>query len=99
MKYSIVAEAMVAMLEGLRLQAYQDGAGVWTIGYGTTRIAGRPVTPGMICSKAQAVDWLHTHLLEISLQIDSALKVPVTQRQFDALVSLVYNAGVGAFQR
>lgn len=97
MKYSIVAEAMVAMLEGLRLVAYQDEHGVWTIGYGTTRINGRPVTPGMTCTKAQAVEWLRAHLAEISAQISGALKVLVVQRQFDALVVLTYNVGIGAF--
>ncbi len=42
------------MAEGLSLRAYQDGGGVWTIGFGHTR----GVKPGDVCSLAQAEGWL-----------------------------------------
>jgi lysozyme len=86
---------MTVMLEGLRLNAYQDEKGVWTIGYGHTS----GVKRGMTCTKAQAIEWLHQDLAEAAAGITKLLQVPVTQRQFDALCVLVFNVGVGAFER
>lgn len=46
--------ADIRLAEGCRLVAYQDGEGVWTIGYGHT--AG--VKPGDTCSQDEAEGWL-----------------------------------------
>lgn len=49
---------LVKRFEGLKLKAYQDSVGVWTIGYGTTSRAGIgvQVRPGMTITEGQAAD-------------------------------------------
>lgn len=79
--------------EGLRLTAYQDGGGIWTIGYGHTN----GVYPGMTCSQEQADAWLAEDLQSVQGTIAETVKVPLTQSQYDALASFIYNIGGGAF--
>lgn len=79
--------------EGLRLTAYADGGGVWTIGYGSTR----GVRKGMTITEAEANARLVSDLAEAERAVDRAVSVPLSQQQFDALVSLVFNIGEGAF--
>ena len=88
--------ALIKRFEGLRTQAYRDIAGVWTIGYGHT---GPEVGPGMRLAKGQAEDLLRRDLARFADAVTDAVRVPVTQGQFDALVSLSYNIGVSAFRR
>lgn len=76
--------------EGLRLVAYLDSVGVWTIGYGDT---GPDVVKGLTITKAQAEERLRKRLVEFEGYVNRAVKVKLTQNQFDALVSLVYNIG------
>jgi GH24 family phage-related lysozyme (muramidase) len=76
-------------LEGLRLEAYLDAVGIWTIGYGTTS----GVVPGMQISQAQAEAFLKRDLATFERAIANAVKVPLTDDQFSALVSFVYNIG------
>ena len=76
--------------EGLRLVAYLDSVGVWTIGYGDT---GPGVVKGLVITKAQAEERLRKRLVEFEGHVNRAVKVRLTQNQFDALVSLVYNIG------
>lgn len=76
--------------EGLRLVAYLDSVGVWTIGYGDT---GPDVVKGLTITKVQAEERLRKRLREFEGYINRAVKVKLTQNQFDALVSLVYNIG------
>lgn len=79
--------------EGLELKAYQDIAGVWTIGYGHTETAG----PGMTITPERAEELLAQDLRPREKAVRELVKVPLNQNEFDALVSLVYNIGVGAF--
>ena len=80
--------------EGVILTAYQDSVGVWTIGTGHTSAAGPPkVKKGMTITKAQNDAILTADLQPIIKQLNAAIKVPVTQNQFDAYVSIVYNVG------
>ncbi|SPF82136.1 Phage lysin (EC 3.2.1.17)  len=76
--------------EGLRLKAYLDSVGVWTIGYGDT---GPDVVKGLVITKEQAEERLRKRLVEFEGCVNRAVKVKLTQNQFDALVSLVYNIG------
>lgn len=76
--------------EGLRLVAYLDSVGVWTVGYGDT---GPDVVQSLIITKEQAENRLSKRLVEFEGYVNSAVKVKLTQNQFDALVSLVYNIG------
>ena len=88
--------------EGLRLQAYRDCVGVWTIGYGHTSRAGAPrVSPGMKIAEADADEILSRDLRMFERGVAAALakaKGEVVQREFDALVDLAFNIGLGAFR-
>lgn len=83
--------------EGFRAKAYKDGGGVWTIGYGTTKVDGRPVEEGMECTREQAEVWLYQDLASTQTAINQLVRVLLSQHQFDALCLLVYNIGEGAF--
>lgn len=75
--------------EGCRLHAYADSAGVPTIGWGHTR----GVKLGDRCSQEQADMWLTQDLEDAGAAVASLVKVPLTQGQFDALTSFVFNLG------
>lgn len=81
--------------EGLRLTAYKDGGGVWTIGYGHT---GSDVREGLTIPLSEAERLLTRDLRVAEGHVNDAVKVKLTQNQFDALVSFVYNVGGGAFR-
>lgn len=84
--------------ESLRLVAYKDIAGVWTIGYGTIRIKGRPVMYGMTCTEEQAEEYLRDDCAEYVHAVNTGTaNVTLTQNQFDACVSFAYNVGSGGF--
>ena len=87
---------LIKRFEGLELQAYQDVAGIWTIGYGHT---GPEVGPGMVITEGQAEQLLIEDLERFERGVSSAVQAPITQTQFDALVSLAYNIGVAGFSR
>lgn len=90
---------LVKEFEGLRLTAYRDAVGVWTIGYGTTAAAGVGIEPraGMTITQADAEEYLRRGLDKFAAQIRPHIAVPVTDNQFGAMVSLAYNIGPGAF--
>lgn len=91
---------LIKQFEGLRLKAYKCPANVWTIGYGHTSAAGQPaVKSGMSITEAQANKILASDLGQYEDAINNSVKVDLTQNQFDALVSFVYNVGIGAFQK
>lgn len=81
---------MIKESEGLRLKAYLPTPNdVWTIGYGHTK----GVRPGDIITEDEAVEFLYQDLDWVEKVIYSTVKVPLTQNQFDALASLIYNIG------
>jgi lysozyme len=90
---------LIEGFEGLRLNAYLDTAGVPTIGWGSTRYAdGTKVKLGdKLKSRAEADRLFLITLKYFAEQVNKLVTVELTQNQFDALVSLVYNIGVGAF--
>lgn len=87
--------ALVRAYEGLRLDAYQDTSGVWTIGYGHTR----GVKSGDCISTAQAEQFLDVDLAEAERAVAELVRVPLTDNQFSTLVSFVFNTGEGAFAK
>lgn len=96
MQTSDRGRALIRQHEGLRLEAYQDPVGVWTIGYGHTSAAGPPsVYKGMRITAAGADEILRTDLRKFEGYVTSAVKVPLNQNQFDALVSFTFNLGPG----
>lgn len=84
--------------EAFRSKAYKDQAGIWTIGYGTTRIDGMPVREGMTITKDRALELKKEHINRDLRSIEKMVKVPLTQNQVDALASFVYNVGPGGLQ-
>lgn len=90
---------LVCDFEGKRLFAYDDGVGVWTIGFGTTIYPnGIKVKKGDICTEAQAKAYMAHDLKKFELAVNNVVTVPLSQNQFDALVSLAYNIGTNAFK-
>ena len=92
--YSEDGLALTRQFEGLRLEAYQDCAGVWTIGYGHT---GRDVAAGKKISEIEAEALLRTDAAEAVACVNRVVTVPIKQNHFDALVDFCFNAGVRAF--
>jgi len=84
--------------EGMRLQAYQDSAGIWTIGYGTIRFDNnRSVKKGDVITAEQAEQLLAKEILEKSIKVNAAIKpVQLSQNKYNALVSFAYYVGTGA---
>lgn len=103
LKTSAAGRTAITRHEGLRLNAYPDpasGGEPWTIGVGHTSSAGAPkVTKGMKITKAQADEILSRDLVTFEKAVNDAVKVPVNQNEFDALVSLAFNIGAGAFKK
>lgn len=84
--------ALIKSFEGLRLEAYPDpatGGDPWTIGYGHTG----DVEQGQVITEAEADEILRQDVAQFEMCVNSVLLVPVTQGQFDALVSFAFNVG------
>ena len=103
MRTSASGRAAITRHESLRLTAYPDpatGGEPWTIGVGHTSRAGHPkVTKGMKITRAQADEILSRDLATFEAAVSKAVKVPLNQNEFDALVSLAFNIGAGAFAK
>lgn len=92
--------ALIKKMEGCELEAYKCPAGIWTIGYGHTTAAGEPdVTEGMKITQREAAVILKQDLRKFEDAINRLVKVELSQSQFDALVSFVFNIGAGAFAK
>ena len=101
MKISEKGLSMIERFEGCLLKASNKLDGVWTIGYGQTgSYYGKRVRRGMTTTKALAHAWLRDHSIKTyEMAVAKAVKVPLNQNQFDALVSFTYNVGVGALKQ
>lgn len=90
---------LISGFEDTRFKAYDDGVGVWTIGTGTTVYPnGVKVKQGDTCTLEQAKTYFKHDLAKFEKTVNESVTVPLTQNQFDALVSLTYNIGSGAFK-
>jgi lysozyme len=89
--------ALIKRFEGLRLTAYRASRSEphLTIGYGDY---GPHVRPGQRITRAEADRRFHRRLREFELAVNRHVTTPITQGQFDALVSFAYNVGAGAFE-
>jgi lysozyme len=95
---NLQAISIIQQFEGCRLTAYPDpgtGAAPWTIGYGSTRIDGKPVTKGMVITDIQAVAQLTQDVASVSSLVLSIVKVELSDNQLAALISFSYNLGIG----
>jgi len=95
MTHSEKATALVSSFEGFSAVAYLDGNSIPTIGYGHTA----DVKMGDVCTKTQALVWLDEDLKIADDAIARLVTVPLTQNEWDALTSLVYNIGQGNFAK
>ena len=91
--YSDNGLALTRSFEGLRLTAYQDCGGVWTIGYGHT---GPDVHADLTITDAEADALLRADVADAVTCVNRAVNVPITQNQFDALVDFCFNCGRGS---
>ncbi|MCS2168054.1 lysozyme [Scandinavium manionii] len=82
---------LIKRFEGCRLAAYQDSVGVLTIGYGHTR----GVKRGDRITQAQADEFLAQDAAGAAADVGRRVNVPLSQNQFDALVSFTFNLGDG----
>lgn len=90
---SSTGEDLIKSFEELRLVAYQDQKGIWTIGWGHT---GSEVVEGFTCTPEQAEQWFIEDTQFADNGVNASIHTHVTQNQFDALVSFTFNVGVGA---
>jgi lysozyme len=100
MKLSNNGAKLIKGFEGLRLSAYRDIAGILTIGYGSTRYQnGKMIKPGDKLTNEQQASALFTDTLkQYEDAVNNYVEVPLTQNQFDALVSFTYNEDTGALK-
>ena len=90
MKASVDAYELIKQFEGLRLKAYLCPAGIWTIGYGHTS----GVSPNSFITIQEADEYLHRDVAAIEMQLNK-LNLSLRQCQWDAIVSFVFNVGIG----
>jgi GH24 family phage-related lysozyme (muramidase) len=83
--------------EGLKLQAYQDQGGIWTVGYGTTRYSdGTPVKQGDTVTEEEAVDMANYKIYnDIIPTLEKRIPTwnDMNENQQAAIVSFAYNYG------
>lgn len=95
MKLSENGAKVLILREGLKLKAYKDTKGIWTIGVGHT---GPEVVEGLVITKEKAHELFQKDVAWAEDAVN-LVKAPLTQNQFDALVSFVFNIGAGAWKR
>lgn len=98
MKITKVSKSFIEKIkhdEGFESFAYKCPAGVWTIGYGTTRYPnGKKVSyRDQNITKEVAEVYLIEHLKKVEIIVDNLLRDDLNQNQFDAVCDFVYNAG------
>lgn len=86
-------------LEGFKGKAYKDSPGIWTLGYGFIMWKGQPVTEGMTCTQAEALDVLKEEVEAKAADLATLVTVNLTQNQIDALLLFCYNVGSYAFAK
>lgn len=91
MNISEEGKNLIKKFEGCELEAYKCAAGVWTIGYGHIKTA----KEGMTISQSYADELFDGEIVEYEDYVNTAVTVPLSQNQFDAIVSWVFNLGNG----
>lgn len=91
---------MIVSFEGIELEAYKCPAGVWTIGVGHTGyVDGKKIAEGMTITSDKAYELLREDLKVVENYLaKQSFTEKLKQRQFDALVSFIFNVGVSAFE-
>ena len=92
MKISQEGLSLIKKFEGCELEAYKCAADVWTIGYGSTK----GVKEGDTLTQEEADKLLLKDVEVFEKAVKDAVEVPISQSQFDALVSWTFNLGSGS---
>ena len=95
MKISQAGIDFIKQHEGVRYDSYQDSVGIWTIGVGHT---GPDIGPGMVIDDAEVDVLLNSDLAEAEECIEDNCDAPISQNQYDAVCSLIFNIGCSAFK-
>lgn len=95
MKTSEAGKNIIKGYESLSLHAYICPAGVLTIGWGHT---GKDVYQGMVISESTAEALLSKDLIRFENSVSALVTVPLSQNQFDALISFTFNLGAKSLE-
>lgn len=95
MKTNHLGIELIKSFEGYREKAYKCPAGIWTVGYGTTK----GVKPTSTMTREQAEEALERDLEKFEDGVRILVEGKATSNQFSAMVCLAYNIGTGAFAR
>ncbi len=100
MKTNAQGVKIITNFEGFEAEAYSCPAKVWTIGYGSTRQPdGQKVNASCAAiTEPTAKKWLQNDLIKFENQLKRLVKIELTENQFSALISLIYNIGGGNFK-
>lgn len=90
----MTAEDLAKQFEGCKLEAYQDIAGVWTIGWGHV---GKDVYEGLVWTQQQADDTLE-HDLNAAATLLAMYSPGLTDGPLAALTDFVFNLGIGNYR-
>lgn len=99
LKYSISEAGInfIKSFEGFFLESYDDGVGIWTIGWGSIKdLQGNPVKKGQTIDMTTATKLFKRDLQSFENAVNRLVTVPLSQNQYDALVSFSYNVGINA---
>lgn len=88
---------LIRHFESLRLEAYQDSVGIWTIGWGHTGLEHKDgsVFEGRVITEKEAEELLKSDLRKFEKAVDSLVDIELNDNQFSALVSFSFNLGIG----
>jgi lysozyme len=96
LKADAAGRAFLTQQEGERLTSYKDSGGRWTIGVGHLMSTGGA---GVHLTHEQSQQLLTQDLARFEAAVNKAVTRPITQHQFNALVSFAFNLGEGALRK
>ena len=93
------AKNFIKILEGCQLQAYQDSATVWTIGFGNTAYLKHFKNPrNIVISQSTADQLLNSDLTPVLNAVMSCVVQTLKPNQYASLCAFAFNVGITAFQ-
>lgn len=112
MKASENGIRIIKKFEGRAIKPYRDSVGYWTVGFGhllypeqlrleREQIMSFALKPedNRVFTEEEMEFLLRIDLLRFERAISKNIIVPLGQNQFDALISFIFNVGIGALQR